>query len=282
MATQTTLHKTVTLAGVGLHSGANITCRLCPAPVDSGIVFCRTDLPGDPQVPARVEAVVPSQLSTCLQWGEARVQTVEHLLAALVGLGISNCRIEVDGPEVPIGDGSALPWVEAIAEAGVMVQEGQRACYVIDRPLAVWEGDAFVTAMPAREWRYTYGVDFPDSPIRQQWYSWRVDPATFAGEIALARTFVRQRDVAALQRAGLIRGGSLENALVCTEKDWLNPPLRIDREPVRHKLIDLLGDLSLLGGEVQGHVLAYKAGHRLHLQLAQAILQITPVTAVVD
>ncbi len=272
MGSQATLQKPLTMAGIGLHSGQEWSCRLVPAPPGSGIVFYRTDLAGEPPIPAHVDYVVSTQLSTRLQSGEASVQTVEHLLAALTGLGVSNCRIEIHGPEIPILDGSALPWVNGILEVGILIQEAPRPCLVVTEALTAWEGDAFVSAVPAPEWRYTYGVDFPQSPIQQQWYSWQVNPASFAQEIALARTFVRQQDIIPLQKAGLIRGGSLENALVATETGWVNPPLRIEREPVRHKLIDLLGDLSLLGSDLQGHVLAYKAGHRLHIQLARALL----------
>lgn len=273
MRTQTTLQAAVTRVGVGLHSGETVHCTLHPALEQTGIRFVRTDLPQHPDIPAHLEYVVSTQLSTRLQRGEASVQTIEHLLAALAGLGISNVRVELDGPEVPILDGSAQEWVEAITQVGILTQSSPQPCLRISEPTTIWDGDAFVTAVPAQEWRYTYGIDFPETPIQQQWHSWIVGIPSFLTDIAPARTFVREQDITALQKVGLIKGGSLDNALVAGREGWVNPPLRLECEPVRHKLIDLLGDLSLLGADLQGHILAYKAGHRLHIQLAQQLQQ---------
>ncbi len=267
---QRTLAQPVSLQGVGLHTGEIRFCCLSPAPIDTGRIFVRTDQPDYPPIPARIEAVVPAQLSTRLQQGEAEIQTVEHLLAALVGLGIDNCRIEIDGPELPILDGSAMPFVEAISAAGIRAQEGYRSRGVVKTPVTVWQRDAFVTAIPGSGTRYTYGVDYPNSPIQDQWFSWEMTPSTFIGSIAPARTFTRERDIEQARQYGLIKGGSLDNAIVCSETDW-HTPLRFPNEPVRHKLIDLLGDLSLLGLCLQGHILAYKAGHALHHQLLQKL-----------
>jgi UDP-3-O-[3-hydroxymyristoyl] N-acetylglucosamine deacetylase len=200
------------------------------------------------------------------------VQTVEHLLAALYVLGIDNCRIEVEGPELPILDGSALPFVEAVAQAGILAQEQPALLGVIQEPVTVWAGEAFVSAVPYPGFRFTYGIDFADCPIGQQWLSWRENRADFVQSIAPARTFARQQDAELARQQGLIQGGSLENAIVCSKTEWLGP-LRFPDEPVRHKLVDLLGDLSLLGCRLQGHIVAYKAGHALHHRLAEQLLK---------
>jgi UDP-3-O-[3-hydroxymyristoyl] N-acetylglucosamine deacetylase len=199
------------------------------------------------------------------------VRTVEHLLAALVSLGIDNADIEVTGPEMPLLDGSAQPWATAIAAAGQQQQGAERAEIVVTEPLWVRDQDAFVVAMPAAATRLTYGIDFEVAPIGNQWHSWAPDTGTFVTEIAPARTFGLAHQIEYLRSQGLIKGGSLENALVCDRDAWVNPPLRFENEPVRHKLLDLLGDLSLLGTLPRAHIMAYKASHNLHVQLAQAI-----------
>ena len=268
---QQTLANAIELQGVGLHSGTTIRCRLLPAPVNNGKVFVRVDLAGHPQVKATLAATSPSQLSTLLRQGDAEVRTIEHLMAALAGCGVDNCRIELDGPEVPILDGSALPWVEAIEGAGLQPQAGDRPFMQLRRPLTVWQDDAFVSAIPSPVTRFSYGIDFPACPIGEQWFSWEESISTFVRDIAPARTFTTEANARKAMQVGLIKGGSLENAIVCSETDWLTP-LRFDDEPVRHKLIDLLGDLSLTGVRWQAHFIAYKASHTLHGLLAQQLL----------
>ncbi|MCJ2543128.1 UDP-3-O-acyl-N-acetylglucosamine deacetylase [Thermostichus vulcanus] len=275
---QHTLASSISLEGIGLHTGLSVRCTLHPAPVDTGRVFVRVDQPGSPIIPAQLGSLAPAHLSTLLQntcpegSEGSQVQTVEHLLAALYTLGIDNCRIEVDGPELPILDGSALPFVEAIAQAGILAQDQPTLLGVIKEPVTVWVGESFVSAVPHPVARFTYGIDFANSPIGQQWLSWTASAADFVESIAPARTFTRQQDVELARQRGLIKGGSLENAIVCTETEWLGP-LRYADEPVRHKLIDLLGDLSLLGYRLQGHIVAYKAGHTLHHRLSEQLLQ---------
>ncbi|WP_204138912.1 UDP-3-O-acyl-N-acetylglucosamine deacetylase [Halomicronema sp. CCY15110] len=268
---QQTLAQPVTQSGVGLHSGVEVQVRITPAPPHTGRIFRRSDLPEQPAIPARVGAVGQTLLSTELGSGAATVRTVEHLLAALVSLGIDNANIEVTGPEMPLLDGSAQPWATAIAAAGQQPQEAERPEIVVTEPLWVRDQDAFVVAMPAAATRLTYGIDFEVAPIGNQWHSWAPDAGTFATEIAPARTFGLAHQIEYLRSQGLIKGGSLENALVCDRDGWVNPPLRFDNEPVRHKLLDLLGDLSLLGTLPRAHIMAYKASHHLHVQLAQAI-----------
>ncbi|MEN9232144.1 MAG: UDP-3-O-acyl-N-acetylglucosamine deacetylase [Thermostichus sp. DG02_5_bins_236] len=273
---QHTLASSISLEGIGLHTGLSVRCTLHPAPVDSGRSFVRVDQAGSPTILSQLGSLAPAHLSTCLQHpegsGRSQVQTVEHLLAALYTLGIDNCRIEVDGPELPILDGSALPFVEAIAQAGILAQDQPTLLGVIKEPVTVWAGESFVSAIPHPVARFTYGIDFANSPIGQQWLSWMASAADFVETLAPARTFTRQQDVEPARQQGLIKGGSLDNAIVCTETEWLGP-LRYPDEPVRHKLIDLLGDLSLLGCRLQGHIIAYKAGHTLHHRLSQQLLE---------
>lgn len=273
---QATLAKPVQRQGIGLHSGSLATVTLRPAPAHTGRVFVRTDLPNQPQIAAQVAAVDQTLLSTELRQGEATVRTVEHLLAALVGLGVDNLYIDIDGPELPLLDGSALGWVEALREAGRVAQVATAESLTLAQPLTLTQGDAWIAAFPAATPRLTYGIDFDVAAIGHQWFSWQptadpFGPNGFAETIAPARTFGLAHQIEALQQQGLIKGGSLENALVCSHEGWVNPPLRFLEEPVRHKLLDLVGDLALLGRLPQAHVVAYKASHRLHVDLAKAI-----------
>ena len=268
---QRTIAEPVTQSGIGLHLGTATQVRILPAAADSGRVFVRTDLPDQPCIPAVVQSVKQTQLSTELAVGDAAVRTVEHLLAALIGLGIDNARIEVDGPELPLLDGSAQLWVRALQAAGQQLQLDERPVITTKEPVTVRDGDAFVVAMPAPEPRFTYGIDFDLSAIGNQWHSWSPTQSSFEAEIAPARTFGLAHQVDYLRSQGLIKGGSLENALVCDRDGWVNPPLRFANEPARHKLLDLIGDLSLLGSLPIAHVIAYKASHALHVKLAKAL-----------
>ena len=296
-------------SGVGLHSGILTKVRVLPAAAGEGRYFVRVDLPGSPVIPARVDAVSQTTLSTELRTHikrdqeaiapvptgrDACVRTVEHLLAALACSGVDDARIEIDGPEVPLLDGSARLWVEAIREVGVVAQaDGEQgrggvgeslsldspphsltlSPFVLEKPVSVYQGDAFVAALPAPTTRFTYGIDFDLPAIGNQWHSWTPGQESFADAIAPARTFGLAHQIDQLRQAGLIKGGSLENALVCGDQGWLNPPLRFSNEPVRHKLLDLVGDLSLLGNFPVAHFLAYKASHNLHIQLAKELAQ---------
>lgn len=277
-AQQQTLAREFERSGVGLHSGLVSTVRVLPAAVGQGRYFVRIDLPDAPVIPASVEAVSQTVLSTELSNGTVSVRTVEHLLAALSGMGIDQARIEINGDEVPLLDGSALGWVEAIVQAGVVEQSVARVQASLEEPIWIGQGDAFVAALPADALKFTYGIEFARSAIGNQWYSWSPQE-DFARAIAPARTFTLAEQVEHLRQRGLIKGGSLDNALVCDETGWLNPPLRFSNEPVRHKLLDLIGDLSLLGAFPCVHVLAYKASHRLHTRLAQRLAQVLPSKA---
>ncbi|MFN6471102.1 MAG: UDP-3-O-acyl-N-acetylglucosamine deacetylase [Nostoc sp. SerVER01] len=278
---QHTLAAPITQTGVGLHSGVTTQVRILPTQDSSGRYFVRVDLPHMPIIPAQVAAVNHTVLSTQLGKGEVYVRTVEHLLAALSAMGVNNARIEIDGSEVPLLDGSANVWAANIAQVGLASQTiDNREPLAIKEPIWVYQEDAFVCALPASETRFSYGIDFDLSAIGNQWHSWSLaaEPgdasASFATEIAPARTFGLLHQIEHLQKTGLIKGGSLDNALVCGPEGWLNPPLRFANEPVRHKILDLVGDLSLLGNFPVAHFLAYKASHNLHIQLAKKILDL--------
>ncbi len=265
-----TLGQAITCQGVGLHSGDVTTVKLLPS--QSGIVFVRVDLPESPEVPADIAIVQQTMLSTELVTDRAKVRTVEHLLAALWGQGITDARIEIDGGELPLLDGSALEWVKAIERAGIQSldepQDEPKDRPVLSEPIWIREADMFVAALPSPDLRFSYGIDFDLPAIGNQWHSWSPEVEPFAQAIAPARTFGLEHQIAQLRAAGLIKGGSLDNALVCGADGWINPPLRFPNEPVRHKLLDLIGDLSLVGELPIAHYLAYKASHRLHTQLA--------------
>ena len=287
-AQQKTLTSEVSVAGVGLHLGRQTTVRLLPAGVDEGRYFVRTDLAAVAnavRIEADVSRVIATQLSTELGVGEAQVRTVEHLLSALLALGLDNVRIEIDGPELPLLDGSALGWLEAIRPAASEVnQQLQSAARKRRSPVStltsVSDGDAWVTAYPSEELRFSYGIDFELAAIGNQWHSWSPKAETFAADfasnVAPARTFGLAHQIDYLRSQGLIKGGSLENALVCGADGWLNPPLRFENEPARHKLLDLIGDLSLLGDIPRAHYVAYKASHALHVSLAKQLASTCP------
>ena len=272
---QRTLAASFAKEGVGLHSGTTTHVQVKPAVVGTGRRFQRVDLLGQPVIPATLASVNPTQLSTELVDGEAAVRTVEHLLAALVGMGVDNALIEIDGPEVPLLDGSAKEWAEAIATAGITANSSEtdslQTSPHLTAPATLQVGDAFVTAVPSETLRFSYGIDFPQAAIGNQWYSLELTPESFAQEIAPARTFGFAAQIDQLKSMGLIQGGSLENALVCDGDGWINPPLRFANEPARHKLLDLVGDLSLLGRLPRAHFLAYKASHTLHTQFARQL-----------
>ncbi|MFN4279530.1 UDP-3-O-acyl-N-acetylglucosamine deacetylase [Thermosynechococcus sp.] len=267
--TQQTLGGTARWSGVGLHSGQWVEVTLQPAPVNTGRQFVRLDLEGQPVIPARIEVVKSTQLATELVANGAGVRTVEHLLAALAIAGIDNVMIEITAAEVPVLDGSAQPWLEGIQTVGVVPQEAPRPAVILREPVTVYEGEAFVSAIPAPELRLSYGIEFPYAAIGRQWCSFTF--SELAAAVAPARTFGFAEQVESLRRQGLIQGGSLENALVCSAGGWVNPPLRFADEPVRHKLLDLWGDLALLGTPPIAHYVAYRASHHLHTQLARAI-----------
>jgi UDP-3-O-[3-hydroxymyristoyl] N-acetylglucosamine deacetylase len=269
---QRTLSRAAEVSGTGLHGGEKATLRLRPAAAGAGIVFVRTDLGGF-EIPATLSNVGGASYATVLERDGQRICTVEHLLAALYALGVDNVRVEVDAQEVPILDGSSARFVEMIRGAGLIAQDLPREYLVITRPVEVVDGEKRISIHPCPEYRVTYAIDFEHPRLGFQELTaspWGVD--AFARMLAPARTFVLEREVEGLRRAGLERVGSLENAVVVGDEGILNEALRFGDEFVRHKMLDLTGDLALLGRPLRGHVVAFRAGHDMHLLLAQRLL----------
>jgi UDP-3-O-[3-hydroxymyristoyl] N-acetylglucosamine deacetylase len=270
---QRTLGHSVSCQGVGLHSGATVNLTLRPAPAHHGILFVRTDTPRPVLIPALSEYVVDTAMATTLGKDGVKVGTVEHLLSALAGLGIDNVRVELDGPEVPVMDGSAAHFVQMLTSAGIRELEEPRSYLVIKRPVSVTEGDKEATLLPSRRFRISCSIDFKHPLVSSQDYEVELSERTFSGEISRARTFGFLRDVEMLKKLGLARGGSLDNAIVVDEASILNPEgLRFSDEFVRHKILDAIGDVSLFGRPVIGHLKVFKTGHALNHKLVQKVL----------
>lgn len=262
---QATLRDGLRFEGVGLHTGAQCRVEVRPAPSDAGLSF----LLGDTRVPATAEYVIDTSRATVLGREGKSVSTTEHLLSALFAMGVSNAEIEVDGPEIPVRDGSAYEFASAIAQCGVLEQRSERRLLEIEEPLIVRDGEKLVAAFPADGFRVRFVADFA-APIGTQYFAGPVDPEHYREEIAAARTFAYLHEVEALLARGLARGGSLENALVFTADGPLQP-LRWPNEAVRHKVLDLVGDLALIGAWPHCEVIAIKSGHELHCSMASAL-----------
>ena len=276
MEYQKTLKKEISLTGIGLHSGEKVTLRLNPAPVSSGIVFKRVDLSPAVEITAEAKNVVDTTLATVLGKGGATVSTVEHCLAALYGMGVDNALVEVDGPEIPILDGSAHDYVRAIARSGLVEQSGARKIIRVEKPIRIEDGDKFSILRPFDGFRITYSIDFNEGFPGEQHYMMDVNPGNFADRLCRARTFGFVRDVELLKKIGKARGASLENAVALDQGKVLNPEgLRMPDELVRHKMLDAVGDLALAGCRIQGHLIVHKGGHELHRRLVGALLDRT-------
>jgi UDP-3-O-[3-hydroxymyristoyl] N-acetylglucosamine deacetylase len=269
---QTTLAATLRFDGIGLHTGERATVEVAPAAPDTGIVFLlRGASPPHTvvTVPAVAENIVDTSRATVIGRDGATVSTTEHLLSALFAVGITNARITVEGPEVPIGDGSARGFVDAIYDAGIAEQSRPRAVLALDEPFVVRAADRMVAALPASTFRVRFVADFPP-PIGTQYFYDEIEPSGYRREIAGARTFGYLHEVEALRERGLARGGSSENAVVFTA-DGPMQPLRWADEVVRHKVLDLIGDFALLGAWPQFEIVAFKSGHELHALASRAL-----------
>jgi UDP-3-O-[3-hydroxymyristoyl] N-acetylglucosamine deacetylase len=259
-------------AGIGLHSGRKVTLALKPAVADHGVRFQRADL-GGVDIPAHVSHLGSSQhLQTGLVRDHASVDTIEHLLAALRGLGVDNVLIELNQAEVPIMDGSSAPWVYLIQDAGVKELGAPRRTIQIVRPVQIQHGDKRIALYPSDRFKISYTISFDHPMLRHQQKTLELDERTFVDEIAPARTFGFLKEVEMLRQRGLALGGSLENAIILGETGVLNP-LRFEDEFVRHKILDVIGDLALLGHPILGHLVVHRGGHALHTALASELLK---------
>jgi UDP-3-O-[3-hydroxymyristoyl] N-acetylglucosamine deacetylase len=275
MVNQRTLKKAIRTTGVGLHTGARVELTLRPAPEDTGIVFHRTDLAGAPELPALASNVGDTRLASTLRVGASSVATVEHLMSALAGLGIDNLHVDVAGPELPIMDGSAGPFVFLLQSAGLVEQRALKRYLRVMDTVEVRDGDKWARFTPFDGYRLDFTIDFPHPVFGSEHRNVVVDFASdsYAKEVARARTFAFMQDVDAMRAAGLGLGGSLQNAIVLDEFKVLNAEgLRYDNEFVRHKLLDAIGDLYLLGHPLIGAYTAYKSGHALNNVLCRELL----------
>jgi UDP-3-O-[3-hydroxymyristoyl] N-acetylglucosamine deacetylase len=266
---QHTIRKPVSIEGVGLHSGKVARVTIAPAPQDAGVVF-KVRATGE-RIPARPESVINSHYATTLGVnGGTRIQTVEHLMAAVSGLGIDNVEVEVDGTEIPALDGSAKPFVAMLTAAGRVQQSARRRMLTLPCPLRVGSGGRWLHVVPSETFRITYTLDNDHPAIGTQALSWSPSERAFVEEFAPARTYGFLRDLGLMRKNGLARGGSLDNAIVLGNRGALNG-LRYDDEFVRHKILDLMGDLALLGRPLGAHVIARNGGHALNLELVLAV-----------
>ena len=263
------------IAGVGVHTGRRVRLAVRPAPAGAGIVFVRTDVTDrDNRIPVSGEAVVDARLNTMIENAAGvRLSTIEHLMAAFCALGVSNAVVEVDGPELPILDGSALEFVQLLDRAGFRPQAQPQRYIEIVETVHVTEGDKHAALLLCDRYEMRFEIDFPSAVIGNQVIDFVVDEPTFRKEIMACRTFGFAHEVEALRQAGLARGGSLENAVVIDGDEILNPGgLRMEREFVRHKALDAIGDLYVLGAPVLGRYEGYKAGHAVNNKLVRALL----------
>jgi len=273
---QKTLREPVSCSGIGLHSGEKVHMSILPSKANNGVRFKRTDLNGTSHdVFATVKNVKEVNFATKLGCNGTEVHTVEHLLGVLNGLGIDNAEVHLDSTEVPILDGSGSPIVYLIKEAGIDKHHVRRTYIKIKESIEVSEGDKFIKVIPANGLQVSYFIDFNHPVLKRQSFSFTYNNISFINNIAPARTFTFLNEVNYLRDKGLAKGGSLDNAIVVGDDAILNDHLRFDDEFVRHKVLDLLGDLFLLGKPLIGHVIAYKAGHALHIELVKKILDST-------
>jgi UDP-3-O-[3-hydroxymyristoyl] N-acetylglucosamine deacetylase len=272
MNQQRTLRRPISCAGIGLHSGKKVTLSLKPAAADSGIRFRRSDLGGQ-EVPATVDHVGGINHATGLMRDTVSVDTVEHLLAAFVSLGVDNAVVELSSPEVPIMDGSAAPFIYLIQEAGIKPLSSPRRYLKVLRPISLSRGDKRIALYPSDHFKVTYSIAFDHPMLRHQSRTIRLTEESFVEEIAPARTFGFLEEVEMMRQQGLALGGSLENAIVIGDTGVLNNALRFDDEFVRHKILDVIGDMALVGHPIIGHLVAHRGGHALHTQFAAHVLE---------
>ncbi|MFZ0964193.1 MAG: UDP-3-O-acyl-N-acetylglucosamine deacetylase [Terriglobia bacterium] len=273
MAQQHTLASEAALSGIGLHTGVTVNLRLCPAPVHTGVVFRRTDLDGF-TIEAQARHVARVSYATSLMKKGVLISTTEHLLSALAGLGVDNAIVEIDNLELPIVDGSALPFVKLIRQAGLRPQRAHRTYAKILKPLELTDGTKRIAVYPADTYAVSYSIAFPHPVIGAESLDFTPSAGRYEAEVAPARTFGFLAEVEMLLKSGLVKGGSLDNVVVLDQERVMNPEgLRFPDEFCRHKILDLLGDISLFGHPLIGHIVADRAGHSMHAQLVSQLLR---------
>ncbi len=272
---QRTLKRKVSFCGIGIHTGNKVTMTFCPAPAHFGIQFQRVDLPGKPIIPAALEYVLDTSRSTTIGIGSCMVHTVEHVLAALSAYQIDNLCVQVSEKEPPIGDGSSQPFVHLIEEAGIEEQSATRPIVTLKKPIYYSKGGVHLVALPSDEYRISYTLNYPNTPvIRSQYFSLSVSGVNFKEQVARCRTFALYEEISHLMEKGLIRGGSLDNAVVIKDDAILSKEgLRYPDEMVRHKILDVVGDLSLVGFPFLAHIIAICSGHETNVAFGKKILE---------
>ncbi len=268
---QQTISQAISYEGAGLHSGLPVQMRILPSEPNTGITFVRTDLPGTPSVKADIRNVTNTMRATTLEEGEAKVFTVEHILAAFYGMAIDNCIIELNSPEPPIADGGSATFVQLIKEAGIIEQEADRQVYVVKKSHGIYEEDKFIIIRPYDGFRVTFTSINSHPMLGTQHADYEINPDVFAAEIAPARTIGFTKEIEQLQAMGLAKGGSTENVIVYDDTTCLSE-LNFPDELVRHKILDILGDLFLVG-HLKGHIIAVKSSHNLNSRLSREILK---------
>lgn len=270
---QKTLQQEVSAAGNGLFTGEKVSLRICPAAPNRGILFKRVDLPGSPEIPALLSFVREAPRCTRLAKEETSIMMVEHLLSALYAYGVDNAVVEMEGPELPAADGSAQMFVDLIEKSGLASQDASRKYVRVCNPIYWSEGDVHLVALPSEEFRLSYTMHYPHSPLlRSQYYSLPLQPLRYKAEIAPCRTFSLYEEILPFIEKGLIKGGGLENALVIQGGRILNPEgARFEDEMVRHKILDLIGDLALIGAPLLAHVIAVRSGHASNVAFAKTL-----------
>ncbi len=269
---QRTIARPVTTSGIGLHTGNECTMTFVPAEEDTGIRFVRVDLEGKPEIVIDPDHVIGVERGTSIGGDGCKVHTIEHVLAALAVAGIDNLRIELDASEPPVGDGSSLPFWSALKDAGIVELGATRRRYRVEEPIYYADGDVEIALLPSDRLQVSFSIDFDHPLVGHQFESFEITPEVFESEIAPARTFGFLHEIEKLKSAGLIRGGNLKNAIVIGEDKILNDEhLRFPDEMVRHKVLDLLGDLKLLNVDIVAHIVARRSGHRTHLALVQLL-----------
>ncbi len=270
---QNTVAGPIQVSGIGIFTGASVVVKILPAPPGTGIVFHRTDLPRSLEIPARLEFVDATPRSTRLVRGQASVLLVEHLLSALYAYGVDNARIEINGPEIPGGDGSSLLFIEKLDAVGLQSQEVPRFVLKIDKPLFWSGGFVHLVALPSDSFQISYTLHYPHSPfIRSQYCSFSITPETYRKEIASCRTFSLYEEILPFLEKGLLKGGGLDNAVVIQGDRVLNPEgVRFSDEMGRHKVLDLIGDLSLIGHRLCAHVIAICSGHASNVAFGKIV-----------